>query len=45
MGSVLTLAPALTIGENDLQRAFDILDASFADGRRRLTPPAVAGEK
>jgi 4-aminobutyrate aminotransferase len=31
MGSVLTLAPALTIGENDLHRAFDILEASFAE--------------
>jgi 4-aminobutyrate aminotransferase len=29
MGTVLTLAPALTIGEPDLQRAFDILGASL----------------
>jgi 4-aminobutyrate aminotransferase len=31
MGNVLTLAPALTIRETDLHRAFDILEASFAD--------------
>jgi 4-aminobutyrate aminotransferase len=31
MGSVLTLAPALTILETDLQRAFDILEASFVE--------------
>jgi 4-aminobutyrate aminotransferase len=31
MGSVLTLAPALTIGENDLHRAFDILEAAFTE--------------
>jgi 4-aminobutyrate aminotransferase len=29
MGTVLTLAPALTIGEPDLQRAFDILASSL----------------
>jgi 4-aminobutyrate aminotransferase len=31
MGSVLTMAPALTIREGDLHRAFDILEASFAE--------------
>jgi 4-aminobutyrate aminotransferase len=31
MGTVLTLAPALTISENDLHRAFDILTASFVE--------------
>jgi 4-aminobutyrate aminotransferase len=31
MGSVLTLAPALTIRETDLHRAFDILEAAFAE--------------
>ncbi len=31
MGTVLTLTPALTIRENDLHRAFDILDAALAE--------------
>ncbi len=31
MGTVLTLAPTLTIGESELHRAFDILEASFAE--------------
>jgi 4-aminobutyrate aminotransferase len=31
MGSVLTFAPALTIRETDLHRAFDILEASFVE--------------
>jgi 4-aminobutyrate aminotransferase len=31
MGTVLTLAPALTIRETDLRRAFDILEASFVE--------------
>jgi 4-aminobutyrate aminotransferase len=31
MGTVLTCAPALTIRETDLQRAFDILEASFVE--------------
>ncbi|HEY5230518.1 MAG TPA: aspartate aminotransferase family protein [Galbitalea sp.] len=31
MGTVLTLAPALTIRETDLHRAFDILEASFVE--------------
>ena len=33
MGNVLTLAPALTISESDLHRAFDILEASFIEVR------------
>jgi 4-aminobutyrate aminotransferase len=31
MGTVLTLAPALTIRETDLHRAFDILEAAFVE--------------
>jgi 4-aminobutyrate aminotransferase len=31
MGTVLTFAPALTIRETDLHRAFDILEASFVE--------------
>jgi 4-aminobutyrate aminotransferase len=31
MGTVLTLAPALTIRESDLHRAFDILEACFVE--------------
>jgi 4-aminobutyrate aminotransferase len=31
MGTVLTLAPPLTIRESDLQRAFDILETAFAE--------------
>lgn len=31
MGNVLTLAPALTITQDQLDEAFDVLDASFAE--------------
>ena len=33
MGNVLTLAPALTIREGDLHRAFDILESALHEAR------------
>jgi 4-aminobutyrate aminotransferase len=43
MGTVLTFAPALTIRETDLHRAFDILEASFVEVSANASTSSATG--